>query len=93
MGVVVRTGNDYSGKTIVFLPLRVFRDDRHYITRSDFIMDKDLLWEKCENVFDVFSRELEQIENEIEQTELQLKKLKRKQKRYEGHFTRGKQRS
>ena len=31
-------------------------------------MDKNELWEKCENVFDVFDRELEQIENEIEQT-------------------------
>lgn len=49
-------------------------------------MDKDLLWKKCENVFDVFGRELEQIENEIEQTELQLKKLKRRKKRYEEYI-------
>ena len=86
MGDVVRTGDDYSGKIIVFLPLRVFRDDRHYITRSNFIMDKNELWEKCENVFDVFDRELEQIENEIEQTKLQLKKLKRRKKRYEEYI-------
>ena len=48
--------------------------------------DRIKLLEKCNFVFDVFGRELKCIKNEIEQTERQLKKLKRKQKDYEGYI-------
>lgn len=44
------------------------------------------LLEKCNLVFDVFGKELEQVENEIEQAERNLKKLKRKQKDYKGYI-------
>lgn len=48
--------------------------------------DRIKLLEKCNLAFDVFGKELEQVENEIEQAERQLKKLKRKQKDYKGYI-------
>lgn len=44
------------------------------------------LIEKCNLAFNAFGKELERIENEIEQTEQHLKKLKRKQKDYKGYI-------
>ena len=44
------------------------------------------LVEKCNFAFNVFSKELERVESEIELTKRQLKKLERKQKGYEGYI-------
>lgn len=49
------------------------------------IEEIDLI-EKYNLAFDVFGKELERVESEIELTKRQLKKLERKQKDYEGYI-------
>ena len=48
--------------------------------------EKAKLLEKCKIAFNIFGEELKRIENEIEQTERKLKKLKQKQKDYKGYI-------
>lgn len=49
------------------------------------IEEIDLI-EKYNLAFDVFGKELERVESEIELTKRQLKKLERKQKDYKGYI-------